>query len=70
METICDFDKHITVPQYGFRDDEHLYIESPSNRWLKHIRIPTLILNTIEVPICPVDGLSIDDALMNPQLKS
>ena len=64
-KTIHDFDKHIIMPQYGFRDVEHFYIEASSNRWLKYIRIPILILSTIDDSICPIDGLSIDDILMN-----
>jgi predicted alpha/beta-fold hydrolase len=64
-KTIRDFDRHIVVPQYGFRDVEHYYKEASSKRWLKYIRIPTLILSAIDDPICPIDGLPIDDVLQN-----
>ncbi|CAF2486870.1 unnamed protein product [Rotaria sp. Silwood2] len=67
-KTIRDFDKHVVVPQYGFRDVEHYYTEASSNIWLKYIRIPTLILSAIDDPICPIDGLPIDDVLQNPYL--
>ncbi|CAF1208849.1 unnamed protein product [Rotaria sordida] len=67
-KTIRDFDKHIVVPQYGFRDVEHYYSEASSNVWLKSIRIPTLILSAIDDPICPIEGLPIDDVLQNPYL--
>jgi predicted alpha/beta-fold hydrolase len=67
-KTVRDFDRHIIVPQYGFRDVEHYYSEASSNRWLKYIRIPTLILSAIDDPICPIDGLPIDDILQNPYL--
>jgi predicted alpha/beta-fold hydrolase len=68
--TMRDFDRHITVPQYGFRDVEHYYSEASSHRWLKYVRIPTLILNAMDDPICPIDGLPIDDVLQNPYLIS
>jgi predicted alpha/beta-fold hydrolase len=67
-KTIRDFDRHIIVPQYGFRDVEHYYSEASSSRWLKYIRIPTLILSAMDDPICPIDGLPIDDVLQNSYL--
>jgi predicted alpha/beta-fold hydrolase len=66
--TIRDFDKHVVVPQYGFRDVEHYYSEASSNKWLKYIRIPTLILSAIDDPICPIDGLPIEDVLQNSNI--
>jgi len=67
-KTIRDFDRHLIVPQYGFRDVEHYYSEASSKTWLKYIRISTLILSAIDDPICPIDGLPIDDILQNPYL--
>jgi predicted alpha/beta-fold hydrolase len=67
-KTIRDFDRHIIVPQYGFRDVEHYYSEASSKTWLKYIRIPTLTLNAIDDPICPIDGLPINDVLQNPYI--
>ncbi|CAF2455718.1 unnamed protein product [Rotaria sp. Silwood2] len=64
-KTIRDFDKHVIVPIYGFRDVEHYYTEASPNKWLKYIRIPTLVLSAIDDPICPVDGLPNDDILQN-----
>ena len=66
--TIRDFDRHVIVPQYGFRDVEHYYTEASSSKWLKYIRIPALILSAMDDPICPIDGLPIDDVLKNPYL--
>jgi predicted alpha/beta-fold hydrolase len=66
--TIRDFDKHVVVPIYGFRDVEHYYTEASSNKWLKYICVPTLILSAIDDPICPIDGLPIEDVLQNPNI--
>ena len=66
--TIRDFDTRVIVPQYGFRDVEHYYREASSHQWLKHIHIPTLILSAMDDPICPIDGLPIDDILRNPSI--
>lgn len=66
--TVREFDQHVIIPQYGFRDVEHYYTEASSSKWLKYIRIPTLILSAIDDPICPIDGLPINDVLQNPHL--
>ena len=66
--TVREFDRHIIIPQYGFRDVEHYYTEASSSKWLKYIRIPTLILSAIDDPICPISGLPLDDVLQNPNL--
>lgn len=67
-KTIRDFDTRIIVPQYGFRDVEHYYEEASSYDSLQHIRIPTLILSAIDDPICPINGLPIDDIVRNPSI--
>jgi len=64
-KTVRDYDKHVIVPMYGFRDVDHYYTEASANKWLKYIRIPTLILNAIDDPICPVGGLPNEDVLQN-----
>lgn len=66
--TVRDFDRHVIVPQYGFRDVEHYYTEASSNKWLKYIRVPTLILSAIDDPICPIGGLPIDDVSNNSSI--
>jgi predicted alpha/beta-fold hydrolase len=64
-KTVRDYDKHVIVPLYGFRDVEHYYTEASSNKWLKYIRIPTLVLSAMDDPICPIDGLPSEDVLQN-----
>ncbi|CAF1451191.1 unnamed protein product [Adineta steineri] len=66
--TVREFDKRVIVPIFGFRDVEHYYTEASSNKWLKYIRIPTLVLSAIDDPICPIDGLPVEDVLQNPYI--
>ena len=66
--TVRDFDTRVIIPQYGFRDVEHYYEEASSHQWLKHIRVPTLILSAIDDPICPIEGLPNEDILQNPAI--
>ncbi|CAF1115015.1 unnamed protein product [Rotaria sordida] len=67
-KTIRDFDTHIVIPEYGFHDVEHYYTEASSNKWIKYIHTPTLILSANDDPVCPVDGLPIDDVLKTPYI--
>jgi predicted alpha/beta-fold hydrolase len=67
-KTLRDFDTHVIVPIFGFRDVEHYYTEASSNKWLKYIHIPTLVLSAEDDPICPIDGLPNDDVLQNPDI--
>lgn len=67
-KTVRDYDRHVIVPIFGYRDVDHYYTEASSNKWLKHIRIPTLVLNAIDDPICPIDGLPNDDVIQNSKL--
>jgi len=67
-KTLRYFDTHVIVPIFGFRDVEHYYTEASSNKWLKYIHIPTLVLSAEDDPICPIDGLPNDDVLQNPYI--
>jgi len=67
-KTLRDFDTHVIVPIFGFRDVEHYYTEASSNKWLKYIHVPTLVLSAEDDPICPIDGLPNDDVLQNPDI--
>jgi len=66
--TIREYDQHVIIPTYGFRDVEHYYSVASSNQWLKHIRVPALILSAIDDPICSIDGLPIRDVSENPNI--
>jgi predicted alpha/beta-fold hydrolase len=63
--TVRDYDRNVIIPIYGFRDVEDYYTEASSNKWLKYIRIPTLILSAMDDPICPIDGLPNEDVFNN-----
>lgn len=48
------FDNMVTAPLYGFRNADDYYTRSSCRQYLKHIRVPTLILHAL------------DDAFMTP----
>ncbi|UJR22957.1 hypothetical protein I4U23_025984 [Adineta vaga] len=63
--TVREFDRNVIIPIHGFRDVDHYYTEASSHKWIKYIRISTLILSAMDDPICPIDGLPYEDIQKN-----
>lgn len=53
-----DFDECFTAPVHGFKSALDYWQRSSSKSFMKLIRIPTLLLNTRNDPIVPVDSLA------------
>ncbi len=64
--TLRAFDDAATAPLHGFEDAEDYYGRSSSNRLLEHIRIPTLLLHSLDDPFLPPHALPRDVAESNP----
>lgn len=58
------FDDAVTAPLHGFRDVADYYQRSSSKPFLRHIRIPTLILQARDDPFLPPSALP-DDSELN-----
>jgi predicted alpha/beta-fold hydrolase len=50
IRTLRDFDDQITAPLHGFSDAEEYYVKSSSRQFLKHINVPTLLLQAKDDP--------------------
>jgi len=57
IRTMNDFDNLVTAPLHGFTDAEDYYEKSSSLRWLKTIRLDTLLLNAVDDPFLPPNVL-------------
>jgi len=55
--TLRSFDDHVTAPLHGFIDAQDYWTRSSSKPWLKHIAVPTLVLNARDDPFLPSDAL-------------
>src|SRR4051812_24584019 len=71
LRTLEDFDNLITGPLHGFRDAQDYYERSSSIRYLKDIRLNTLLFSATDDPMLPPEVL--DEvrqiANTNPALK-
>jgi predicted alpha/beta-fold hydrolase len=55
--TLYEFDNIVTAPLHGFRNTEDYWDRSSSKPWLKHIEVPTLIINALNDPFMPPSAL-------------
>lgn len=55
--TLYEFDNIVTAPLHGFRNAEDYWDRSSSKPWLKHIEVPTLIINALNDPFMPPSAL-------------
>lgn len=55
--TFHEFDELYTAPLHGFRDAAHYWRSSSSGAWLRHIRVPTLLINARNDPFLPERAL-------------
>jgi predicted alpha/beta-fold hydrolase len=53
--SIYEFDDVFVAPRNGFRDAEHYYAENGARRFLRDVRIPTLLVHARDDPWIPVD---------------
>ncbi|MBB5017898.1 hypothetical protein HNQ59_001168 [Chitinivorax tropicus] len=55
--TFSAFDDAFTAPIHGFKGKEDYWNQSSSKPWLKHVRLPTLVLNARNDPFLPAHVL-------------
>jgi hypothetical protein len=53
-----DFDDAVTAPMHGFRDCYDYWERSSSKRFLRGIRVPTLVVNALNDPFLPAHALA------------
>lgn len=47
------FDSRVTAPLHGFAGAQDYYDQTQSAPWLRHIQVPTLIINALNDPLVP-----------------
>ena len=68
VKTIRDFDEHFTAVSNGFKDADDYYAQSSSMRVATHIRVPTLIIHSLDDPFIPFDPMRDPAFSENPNL--
>lgn len=57
VKDLHDFDDLFTAPVHGFINGRDYWVRASSKPWLKHITVPTLLLNALNDPFVPAESL-------------
>jgi uncharacterized protein len=68
--SLREFDDSATAPLHGFRDVEHYYTSSSSAGFLPRIRVPTLLLHSLDDPFLPPEAVPQHATDANPVLSA
>ncbi len=55
LKSLYDFDDKVTAPLHGFQNADDYYIRSSSRQFLRHIQVPTLIVQAQDDPFMTHD---------------
>lgn len=65
LKTMWDFDDQITAPLHGYDGVHDYYSQASSRQYLKHIRVPTLLLHALDDPFMTPDSVPAEAELSN-----
>lgn len=57
ISTLREFDDKVTAPLHGFENVDDYWNKASSRPWLRHIAVPTLLLQAKNDPFLPPEGL-------------
>jgi predicted alpha/beta-fold hydrolase len=57
VRSMHDFDNAVTAPLHGFEDTADYWRRASSKPWLRHVAVPTLVLNARNDPFVPAVSL-------------
>ncbi len=69
-KTFGVFDREVTARLNGFRDEVHYWSDSSSSRYLKNIRVPSLLIHAADDPFFPAQYFPHSELAGHPYLES
>jgi len=66
--TLREFDDALTAPLHGFRDADHYYEASSAAAHLENVRVPTLLIQSMDDPFLPERAVPAEHIRGNPFL--
>ena len=55
--TLREFDECVTAPLHGFAGVDDYWTRASSKQWLRHVAVPTLMINARNDPFLPASAL-------------
>ncbi len=68
--TLYAFDEAATAPLHGFRSAAHYYTTCSSSGFLGRIRVPTLVLQSLDDPFLPSESVPRNALCANPAIEA
>tara|TARA_R110000868_G_scaffold14661_10_gene67877 strand:- start:2791 stop:3756 length:966 start_codon:yes stop_codon:yes gene_type:complete len=68
IKSFQEFDDRFTGPLHGFKNGQHYYEDVSCKKWLKNIKVPTLIINAKDDPFLTKECFPIEEARQNKNL--
>jgi predicted alpha/beta-fold hydrolase len=68
LKTLWEFDEKVTAPLHGFSGAAEYYAQSSSRQYLRHIQVPTLLLQAQDDPFMTPDVIP-ELQELSPQVK-
>jgi len=68
IKSLKDFDDKFTAPVHGFKDAYDYYEKCSCKKFLKNIKIPTLIINALDDPFLSEKSYPVEEAALNENL--
>jgi len=65
VSSFHEFDNLYTAPVHGFKDAEDYWTRASSKPWLKQIKVPTLLVHTLNDPFIPAAALPRPEEVSN-----
>lgn len=67
-KTVREFDSKLVIKVFGYKSTEEYYRDASSNKYVKDIAIPFLIINAKDDPISLSSSIPIENLKENPNL--
>ena len=66
--TLRDLDAIITVPLFGYKDTDDYYQKESAIKYIPHISVPYLMLNSLDDPLIPPHTIAYSECLSNANI--
>lgn len=68
--TLYDFDDQVTAPIHGFDSADHYYETCSSAYFMDQVQTPTLLIHSMEDPLCPFRWVPHNEIALNSKLET
>ena len=68
LKSFKDFDEKYTAPMHGFASAEDYWTQCSSRPWLKYIKVPAVIISSLDDPFLEGGCYPVEECNLNPRV--